>query len=245
MSDTKTSIFATDHTPAEEVRALIAATGGVATSAGDDLDWTVLAAAAPSIKYSRAWLIARRWQLENFAPEELVKLPTNGTTDEEYRTNGKIISHMRNNLQLSWGEIAVRCGLAESYVRKCYTSIGVQKAIGLRIGKGGRFAYSDPTLYLENRKAEGAHIPADFKGRPAPEQLLNFKAKDGESNSATKGRAISRIVKAMALANDKATPEEQRTNINAQVAELMAKYDITVADIASWKAARAKRGKAA
>jgi hypothetical protein len=167
------------------------------------------------------------------------------TDDETKRAQGKQIHAARMLEQLSWGELAVRFGLSETYIRSCFKLAGVEKDLGLRIGKGGRFLYNDPTLYLENRKAEGAQIPADLKGRPMLEQLLNFRSDEKTTNSAQKGKAISTIVKLQALRNDKATPTEQHEAIDAKVVALMEKHGITVADITKWKAARAAKGKAA
>lgn len=93
----------------------------------------------------------------------------------ERRVLSPIVHDLRDAKALSWGEISVRMAIPESRVRKFYRASGAKKDKGLRIGKGGRFAYSDPTLYLDNRKLEGAQIPVDLKGRPTPEKLLNFK----------------------------------------------------------------------
>lgn len=244
-----TSIFSTEDTPAEEVSALLALTAELAPDAGSDLNWAELQNACPSIGYSRGWLIARRFQLEQHSPEVCERLVKAGKADAEtQRAHGNKFHHARMNLQLSWGEIAVRFGVPESYVRACFKLAGVEKDLGLRIGKGGRFAYGDPTLYLENRKAEGAQIPVDVKGRPRLEQLLNYKQEDapsGTTNAAQRGKTISTIVKLMALRADKATPKEQHEAIDAKVADLMAKHNITVADISKWRAARAAKGKAA
>lgn len=73
----------------------------------------------------------------------------------------------------SWGLIAVRLDLPESRVRKLYRFGGYAKDKGSRIGRGGRWAYDDPTLYTEHRRREGAMIPVDLRGRPAPDDLLN------------------------------------------------------------------------
>lgn len=242
------SIFSTEETPAAEVSALLALTAELAPDAGSELNWAELQNACPNIGYSRGWLIARRFQLEQHSPEVCERLSKAGAKDEEtQRAHGKKFHHARMNLQLSWGEIAVRFGVPESYVRSCFKKAGVEKDLGLRIGKGGRFAYGDPTLYLDNRKAEGAQIPVDIKGRPQVEQLLNYKQDDTgkTTNAAARGKTISTIVKLMALRADKATPVEQHEAIDAKVADLMAKHNITVADISKWKAARAAKGKAA
>jgi hypothetical protein len=245
MNNTTTSIFATEDTPAAEVSALIAATLEVCTSAGDELKWAELSSVCPSIKYSRGWLIARRAQLEEYAPELLTRLVKASKGSEERYAHAKKFHAARLGTKLSWGELAVRFGVSESYVRECFKLAGVEKDLGLRIGKGGRFAYGDPTLYLENRKAEGAQIPVELKGRPAVEQLLNFKADRTMSTAAQKGKAMSTIVKLQNLRQDKATPAEQHDAIDEKIADLMNKHNITVADLGAWKAARASKGRKA
>ena len=182
------SIFATDHTDAKDVAALIKA-GVEHMKADGSIDWKGMPEAVrPSdvaggqlaIKYSRAWLIVRRAFLELNSPKSLVTLPTvteapEGSTVKEAtnRAWSKVITPMRDTDGLSWGEISVRVGVPESKIRTCYRATGAKKDVGLRIGKGGRFAYASPELYLEHRKLEGAQIPAELKGRPAVEQLLN------------------------------------------------------------------------
>lgn len=96
----------------------------------------------------------------------------------ERRVLSPIVHDLRDGKALSWGEISVRMAIPESRVRKFYRASGAKKDKGLRIGKGGRFAYQDPTLYLEHRKLEGAQIPVDLKGRPTPDKLLNFKKEE-------------------------------------------------------------------
>lgn len=87
----------------------------------------------------------------------------------------KVASAARDEDQDSWGRIAVRMNLPESRVRKLYTLTNNKKDRGLRIGHGGRWVYNDPTLYLENRRKEGAQIPVTKIGRPKPEDLLNYR----------------------------------------------------------------------
>lgn len=128
------------------------------------------------IGYSRAWLIVRRAYLEVHDPKALVTLPARtADKDASDRAWSKIVSPMRIDQLLSWGEIAVRCGVPESKVRKVFKDTGAKKDLGLRIGKGGRFAYDEPEFYLEHRRKEGAEIPSDLKVRPKVEELLNAK----------------------------------------------------------------------
>lgn len=190
MSTIRTSVFATASTNADQVDTLIR-TGLEACSASGEIDWSKVDSG--DIKYSRAWLIVRRAWIEENTPELLVTLPELMGLEaaESVRKHGEIIAALRDQA-LSWGEIAVRVGRPESYVRQAFKSGGIRKDIGLRINKGGRFAYGDPTLYLDNMKVEGAHIPADLKGRPAAEQCLNYKAEDATSDEAVKPARRSR-----------------------------------------------------
>ncbi len=153
------------------------------------------------IKYSRGWLLVRWAWLNKNQPQALIpakaKLAEAAKKAEEAGqaaefakksdragsvTNGeaKVLSPLVHDLRdvkgFSWGEIAVRMQLPESYARRLYKANGQKKDIGLRIGRGGRYVYDDPTLYRDNRKQEGAHIKVDLVGRPKEEQLLNYKA---------------------------------------------------------------------
>lgn len=183
------SVFATKDTSAKEVAALI--TAGLEHMKSDGtIDWKAMPQASRPfnvadgslpIGYSRAWLIVRRAYLEVHQKSALVQLPARkGDKDADDRAWSKVVSPMRTDEALSWGEIAVRCGQPESKVRKVFKDTGAKKDLGLRIGKGGRWAYDEPEFYLEHRKAEGAEIPSDLKGRPKVEQLMNAKGADGK-----------------------------------------------------------------
>ena len=56
---------------------------------------------------------------------------------------------------------------------------GAQKDIGLRVGRGGRFAYGAADLYVEHRSKEGIIIPETHKGRPALSDLVNAEHRTG------------------------------------------------------------------
>jgi hypothetical protein len=181
------SIFTTKDTDPVQVSRLIE-TGVPAATNGTEIDWK--AVDSGEIKYSRAWLIIRRAWLEQFQPELLIKLPAaTGSKDDVLFQHGKVIRPLREDQLLSWGEIAVRVGMAESYCRKAFDKSGVTKAVGLRIGKGGRFAYQDPTLYLEHRKEEGAMIPVTLKKRPEVADLLNATKDEPVAPAKAKAKA--------------------------------------------------------
>lgn len=187
----------------DQIRALVDSAGGKIPMAAIEAATGILCHNDPAQPdkpnhYSRVWQILRRDYLERCEPALLVdsaKLLADGLAQAmaaneeaawrtparkgelpngEMRVLGPVVTALRNQELCSWGEINVRLGLPESRIRKAY---GGKKDLGTRIGKGGRFAYDDPTLYLEHRRVEGAHIPADKVGRPKPEELLNF-AKD-------------------------------------------------------------------
>lgn len=147
--------------------------------------WTQLT----GVKYSRVWQIARRWYLEDTNPETLVDpqlavkgwkaehsewVPVLKGDSEVMEALGPIVKAMRDGL-CSWGEINVRIGVSEGLVRKAFSYKSSVKDKGLRIGKGGAFAYGDMLLYQANMKREGALIPSDYRGKPKPEECLNFK----------------------------------------------------------------------
>ena len=168
-----TSLFATKDTPADEVRTLIKLglelAGSTGTVAQSQLDGKT------SIKYNRGWLIVRRAWLEVNAPELLVEVPAQRADEPKaaYEVRvGRMLVELRS-AGMSWGELAVRVGKPENWVRHCFNLGGNQKDKGLRIGRGGRYAYDDPSLYVAHRVHDGAIIPVELKGRPSPEQLVN------------------------------------------------------------------------
>lgn len=230
MSKTpKTSPFATANTNSEDVEALIEV-GLEHMKPNGAIEWSEIADQT-NIGYARGWLIVRRAYLETHNPSALEVLPTDPDPDKQFRKQCDHVIHMRDVQKLSWGEIMVRLGRTEGEVRKLYRKNGLKKDLGLRIGKGGRFAYDDPTLYQENRKVEGAHIPLDHKGRPTPEMLLNFDKQEeagtaGKSTARQQAWAKGKITKLTRLRNDPATPKEQYPAIDEKIAELRQKYNI-------------------
>lgn len=182
-----TNPFITAHTSDEDVAELLKV-GLPLMGVDGRIKWAAVETLT-GIKYSRGWLILRHAYLAQNQPNLIVdvaKLVANDTkqaTDQkrlnEYEpvrdTISPIVTSMRDIEGLSWGEIMVRTnGMGEGAVRKAYRATGGKKDLGLRVGKGGRFAYDEPTLYLENMKVQGAHISLDAKGRPVREQCLNF-----------------------------------------------------------------------
>lgn len=223
-----TSPFATEHTNSEDVKALIAE-GLEHMKPNGVIEWSEL---DTEIGYSRGWLIVRRAWFEVNNPSALVQLPTDPDPGRQQFKQQSLVVKMRDQDKLSWGDISVRLGVPESRVRSIYRGEnGTKKDLGLRIGKGGRFAYDDPTLYLDNRKKEGAHIPLTKKGRPLPNELLNYIA--GEEKRASKGtdeakrRAMKGVItKLQRKADDRAVTPEERESLLAKIAELKLKYGV-------------------
>jgi len=248
-----TNPFITDKCTAEDAEALIKAGVGRMDSSGR-VPWAdVEKEAGTEVGYSRGWLVVRRAYLEQNMPTVIVdsdklladawkkaEQAGNSSQFDKARVLEPVVVDMRDNKKLSWGEIMVRLGLPEGLVRKAYRSNGVRKDLGLRIGKGGRFAYDDGRLYEDNRKAEGAQIKLDATGKPRVEDLLNYRPKEGATKRQAADGAIKRIIKARKLMNDAATPSAQRVNIKAQIDELMAKYGITERMIAAYIKANPK-----
>jgi hypothetical protein len=191
----ETSIFATKATDPVVVNHLVTNVDAFVSAEGVIEDKLVAQYMATvdeesQIGYSRFWLILRRAWLESHSPSTLVTVTkaqrakvekTFGQNPDWELRNlfGPIVVELRMENELSWGEISVRLGIPESRVREAFRKTeGARKDKGLRIGKGGRFAYDAPELYLEHRAAEGAHIPVDLRRRPAVADLLNAEKVD-------------------------------------------------------------------
>lgn len=180
------SIFATKSTPAADIQNLVDRLDHYVTA--DGIIRTKEVADQP-IKYSRAWLILRRAWLEANSPKLIVKVSdaakakaqkTYGDVDPKWlerHVYGPIVQDLHDEQGCSWGEIMVRMGLSEGVVRKSYEACdGLKRTVGLRTGKGGRFAADRPDLYQENRKAEGAYVPNEkgiYASTVPVEMLLN------------------------------------------------------------------------
>lgn len=135
------------------------------------------------------------------------------------------VVQQRMTVGISWGEISVRLNTPESTCRGAFNLVSDRKDRGLRIGKGGRYAYGDATLYQDNRKKEGAHISSEQKMRPKPEDLLNFiKKEQGQTKQDLGAKRRLQITKLLAKAYDSAVGAEERNTFEAKANELIAKY---------------------
>lgn len=200
--------FQTENMTDKEADALVAFALPLMNESGR-IPWAeVEAAGVDTCGYSRGWLIVRHAWLTKHQPSSITpaaalvaaaekKAAAAGKLQDftEFKVLNPIIQDMRDGKKLSWGEIAVRLEIPESKVRKNYRR-GVKKDLGLRIGRGGRFAYDDPTLYRANRKAEGAHIPADLKPKPKETDLLNYVPEKGTKKQVVKSSGKPKQAKA-------------------------------------------------
>ncbi len=247
--------FITEKCDAAQAEKLIEA--GLPLMEGDGkVPWAkVEEAAGESVGYSRGWLVVRWEYLNRNQPGLLVdttklisdafkqatKDGKSGDFNEKTVLQAKVIE-LRDVEALSWGEIAVRMQIPESRVRAAYRHNGVRKDLGLRIGKGGRFAYGAGELYTDNRKKEGAQIPLDLKRVPKVEELLNFVPKEGSTSKQVHGQVIARIVKLRTqFIQGAGRTDQERKSAQDKVTELMAQYNITEPMISAW--VRAKQGK--
>lgn len=102
----------------------------------------------------------------------------------------------------SWGVIAERATISESKARKIWGEHTGVDSKGLRIGKGGRYAYGDESLYEPNRKIGIPH--PDRSGKP----VLNaagdaLKGLTPEQREALKALNMDRLKVKVAAARDR------------------------------------------
>ena len=168
------SVHATNVTKGEDQVADLIRVGLETCSPTGRVNWDDIKASFPGeleIGYSRGWCVVRRAWIEANAPQllhdvELAALAADAMARKgsEFNLNvdvlGPVARQLRDEDQLSWGEIAVRMNIPESKVRAAYRTKAGHKDLGLRIGKGGRFVADRGDLYVENMKAEGVVVDA-------------------------------------------------------------------------------------
>jgi hypothetical protein len=248
--------FITEKCDAEATAKLVEAGLPIMESDGK-VHWSAVEeGAGTNVGYGRGWLVVRWAYLAKYDPTSLVdstklisdafkkaeKEGKSGDFDEKTVLQAKVIE-LRDVEALSWGEIAVRMQIPESRVRAAYRHNGIRKDLGLRIGKGGRFAYDAGELYTDNRRKEGAHIPLDMKAKPKVEDLLNFleKTSSAKQDEAKRKATISRLLKIQDLLENAGTPQAQRDTQKARLAELLKKHGITMQDLAKARAAKGRK----
>lgn len=245
--------FITKECTAEDAAKLVAV--GVPMMADLKVPWAKIEeAAGTEVGYSRGWLVVRWAYLAQNEPDTLVdtaayisgqfkKAETDGKSGEFDPKSAlqQLVIRMRDSEGISWGEIAVRLQMPESRVRSAYRHNGIRKDLGLRIGKGGRFAYDAGELYTDNRRKEGAQIPITLKAKPKVEELLNYVPAAGTSNAKARKAAMVRLVKIYDLLNDQATTEAQRKAQTPKFEAMCAKWGITKHELAKARAAQQGR----
>ena len=246
--------FITKECTAEQAEKLVEA-GLPIMEADGKVHWSSVEEQADvKVGYGRGWLVVRWAYLAKFQPSTLIdstklisdafKQATDdgesGTFDQKKVLQAKVIE-LRDTDQLSWGEIAVRMQIPESRVRAAYRHNGIRKDLGLRIGKGGRFAFGAGELYTDNRKKEGAQIKLDKVGRPKVEELLNYRPKAGTSTDKARKDAIVRLLKIQDLLNDGSTPKAQRDAQMPKFTAMCEKWNVTLRDLAVARKAREGR----
>lgn len=157
---------------------------------------------ATKLNYSQAWYFCTRQDL-----------PKSMDLAKAFATDpGETVKAARKEANNSWGFIAVRCNVSESAVRRAYTEATSLKSQGCRIGKGGRWLYSDQVLYNDVLRPTGTDIPKDAVGREGAEvaagtqrihqldfsELKNLAADYGiEFKGGTKVSLAKKVLKAM------------------------------------------------
>jgi predicted RNA-binding protein YlqC (UPF0109 family) len=141
----------------------------IAACLTEKLNWSAACEAA-GIGYSRGWLIVRWAELMLGAPDLMVQFTPSANKEESVWQLGQIVKPLVD-AKCSWGEVMVRTGQSEGACRKAFKLATGINDRGHRIGKGGRFVADRPDLYQENRKHEGAWIPATTEEHPAPSQV--------------------------------------------------------------------------
>lgn len=100
---------------------------------------------ACGLNHSQTWLILNRATAE----AEGTVVDTSGM---DQATIASTIGQLREAGD-SWGWISVKLDIPESRVRKLFAEATGKHSEGLRIGRGGRHLFNDPTLYEADPKA--------------------------------------------------------------------------------------------
>jgi hypothetical protein len=150
--------------------------------------------------YSRLWLCmewcrasfthdARRVNTKDHLKARKAACEQAGINYDPNLELGKLFRDMRES-GISWGLISVLSNTPESAVRRMHDQTGV-KAVGQRIGHGGRWVANRGDLYVDVHRKEGVVIPVGVQASSMQlEQALNYRAKEATKPPAK--RAVKR-----------------------------------------------------
>lgn len=154
-----------------------------------------------------AWAAVRSVTKLNHVVSELEYMRHTLPADQRIAATSANAKMLRNERQLSWGEIAVRLNTTEGRARKLYAEGSGTLSEGQRIGKGGRWLNNDSELYADVLQPTGTVIPVAAGRRNArtlaaqqritkmdPAALKQFAADNGV---AAKGKTPAQIAKAL------------------------------------------------
>lgn len=75
--------------------------------------------------------------------------------------SASFVSFARNDLKIGWGPIMVWTQSSEGKVREAWKQATNLHSDGQRVGRGGRFKFDEPELYVGELKPTGTDIPKD------------------------------------------------------------------------------------
>lgn len=75
--------------------------------------------------------------------------------------NPAFVDYARNTLKIGWGPIMVWTQSSEGKVREAWKQATNLHSDGQRVGRGGRFKFDEPELYIGELKPTGTDIPKD------------------------------------------------------------------------------------
>lgn len=113
------------------------------------------------------WAAVRSVTKLNHVVSELEYMRHTLPASERVEATSANAKALRNDRQLSWGEIAVRLNVTEGRARKLYAEGSGTLSEGQRIGKGGRWLNNDSELYADVLQPTGTVITVEAGRRNA------------------------------------------------------------------------------
>ena len=71
------------------------------------------------------------------------------------------VAYCRNDLRIGWGPIMVWTQSSEGKVRKAWEAASAKHSDCTRVGRGGRWKFDDPELYVGDLKPTGTQVDAE------------------------------------------------------------------------------------